>query len=103
MGRNKDLESISSSISNTVLHKIIATYTNKKESIDHLNKEELEYRAQSLKKINEMNLTEFDKKIIKEKIIRKIQNKLITKYPDIEISEEVILNAIDEELSMAFK
>lgn len=103
MGRNKDIESISSSLANTILHVIIAVHTNKTESINHLNKEEIEYRAQSLKKINEMNLTDNDKKAIKEKIIRKIKNKLVSKYPDISVSEESINNAANEELELIFK
>jgi len=52
MGKNSDIESISNSVSNTILHKILIEYTNKPHSASHLISEEIEYRGQSMKKID---------------------------------------------------
>lgn len=65
MGKNSDIESISNSVSNTILHKLLIEYTNKPESINHLANEEIEYRGQSLKKIDKRKLNNEDKNKIK--------------------------------------
>jgi hypothetical protein len=45
MGKNSDIESISNSISITILHKILIEHTNKPESISKRSYEEIEYRG----------------------------------------------------------
>ena len=72
MGKNSDIASISNSIGTTILHELLVEYTNREESISHLMKESIEYRGQSIKKIDKVNLNDKDKQKIKEKVIRKI-------------------------------
>jgi len=103
MGKNSDIESISNSISKTILHEILVDYTNRLESINHIRKEEIEYRWQSIKKINKINLNDKDKKVIRNKVIRKIKNRLKTKYSDVVVSQEIITQKVDEELYFFFQ
>jgi len=102
MGKTSDITSISNSIGTTILHGLLVEYTNRKESITHLSKESVEYRGQSIKKINRVKLSERDKQIIKNKVIRKINNRLKSKYPDVKISQKEIRRRVDEELFYFF-
>jgi len=102
MGKNSDIISISNSIGTTILHEIIAEHTNKPESITHLTTEYFEYRGQSIRKIDRINLNDKDKKQIRIKVIRKIENTLKTKYQDVKVSQEEIFKKVDEELSYFF-
>ena len=86
MGKNSDIESISNSIAITILHKIVIEHTNKPESIHKMTYEEIEYRGQSMKKIDKRKLNSEDKKILREKVIKKINNQIRTKYVDINVS-----------------
>ena len=98
MGKDSDIESISNSISITILHEILIEYSNRPEAYPHLKKEEVEYRGQSMKKINERRLNEDDKDIIRNKVIRKINNRLKSRYSDIHIPLESISKKVDESL-----
>ncbi|MBI2630232.1 hypothetical protein HYW76_03955 [Candidatus Pacearchaeota archaeon] len=102
MGKNSDIESISNSISKTILHELLIEYTNKPESLNHLEKEEIEYRGQSIKKIDKAGIDEEDQKIIRIKVVNKIANRLKIRYPDILISGDVIEKKVDEELKFFF-
>ena len=103
MGKNSDIESISNSISKTILHKIVIENTNKPESINKMTNEEVEYREQSLKKIDKRKLNNKDKKVLREKVIRKINNQLKLKYSDVKVSEDVIVKVVDKELESFFE
>jgi hypothetical protein len=103
MGKNSDITSISNSLGITILHEIVVENTNKLETIPHLRKEISEYRGQSLKKLDKTNLNEKDKKQIKEKVVRKIQSILRSKYPDIKVSQKDIKKRVDKELFYFFE
>jgi hypothetical protein len=103
MGKNSDIESISNSISITILHKILIEHTNKPESISKMSYEEIEYRGQSIKKINKRKLNNDDKKILRNKVIKKINNSLLTKYPDIRIEDNIVIKTTDRELELFFR
>jgi len=98
MGKTQDIESISNIIAQATVHKIIPEHTNKPESIEHMKKEEIEYKSQSFKILSRIKCSEKDKKEIKEKVIRKVQNIINSKYPDITIKEEELSNKINQEL-----
>ena len=98
MGKNSDISSISNSIGTTILHEILVEHTNKPESLDHLTNEFIEYRGQSIKKINKKNLNEKDKNVIRLKVIRKIKNRLKLKYADVKVSPREIIKKVDEGL-----
>lgn len=102
MGKNSDIESISNSISKTILHEILIDYSNRPEAYPHLKKEEVEYRGQSMKKIDKRRLNESDKKTVRNKVIRKINNLLKSKYSDIPITSEIISKKVDESLFYFF-
>ena len=103
MGKNSDIESISNSLSKTILHKILIEYTNKLESTIHLINEEIEYRGQSMKKIDRRTLNNEDKKKIKDKVLIKIINKLKSKYSDIKVNRDTIKRIVDEEINSFFE
>jgi len=103
MGKNSDIESISNSISKTILHKILIENTNRLESTNHLINEEMEYRGQSMKKIDKRTLNNEDKKKIKDKVLIKIINNLKSKYSDINIDRDTIKKTVDEEINSFFE
>ena len=103
MGKNSDIESISNSMSKTILHKILIQYTNRAESTNHLINEEMEYRGQSMKKIDKRILNNEDKKKIKDKVLIKIINKLKSKYSDIKVNRDTIKRIVDEEINSFFE
>jgi len=98
MGKTHDIENISNLIAQATVHKIVPDYTNKPESIEHMKKEEIEYKSQSFKRLSRTKYNEEDKKEIKEKVIRKVQNIINSKYLDIAIKEEELLEKINQEL-----
>ena len=102
MGKNSDIESASNSISNTLLHEILIDYSNKPESLTHLTSEEIEYQGQSMKKVSKVNFNDKDKKIVRNKVIKKIINRLKTKYSDVVVPKSIIQQRVDEELPFFF-
>ena len=102
MGKNSDIESISNSLSKTILHKILIEYTNRLEPAHHLVNEEIEYRGQSMKKIDKRKLNNEDKKKIINKVLKKIINRLKLKYSDININIDIIKRIVDEEINSFF-
>ena len=98
MGKNRDIESISNSVAITILHKIVIAFTNKPESVNKMTNEEIEYRGQSMKKIDRRKLNDEDKKMLKEKVIAKINNQLNFKYEDIKINKEIVEGIVNKEI-----
>ena len=103
MGKDKDIQSVSNSLSTVVLHKIMIQYTNKSESILHLQKEEKEYRGQTLKKIYKKSWSQNEKNKIREKVIIRTKNRLKNKYPDVSVTDSIIISYVDEEINSAFR
>src|SRR3989338_9227064 len=97
MGKNQALDELGSLIANTIVHKILVEKTTKPESINHLEKEENEYRTQSFKRFKVYNWNAQNIEMLKEQIIRKIQNKFNNKYPDIDIINTDLYKLIEEE------
>lgn len=102
MGKNRNINSATSSISNTVLHEIVYNYTNRPNSRGHLFKESVEYRGQSNKKILKISFTESDLIKIKQKCLEKIKNDLSKKYPDIKVPDSKIREKLKEEMQYFF-
>jgi hypothetical protein len=103
MGKNSIIESLSSLLANTIVHKILISKTSKPESLHHLESEEIEYRSQALKKSRLYNWNSDDLELIKEQIKNKIDNKFKSKYTDIQVSKEEIKDLIDKELDQLLK
>jgi len=55
-----------------------------------------------MKKIDKRRLNEEDKKTIRDKVIRKINNRLKSRYSDIHIPVERVSKKVDESLSLFF-
>lgn len=102
MGKNRDVKNIGNIVGTAILHEILAEHTNRPESVNHLMKESVEYRGQSIKKINKVNLNDEDKKQINKIVINKIKNRLKNKYPDVQVSQEEIFQKVERELLYFF-
>ncbi len=98
MGKNRDIESLVRLITNTIVHEIVAKHTNKPESKHFLNSEIIEYRGQTEKMAEQQNWNDKNKKYIKEKVLKKIKEKLALKYPDISFSAKEVDRLVDEEI-----
>ncbi|MEK6871826.1 MAG: hypothetical protein AABX16_02890 [Nanoarchaeota archaeon] len=83
MGKNSAVRTLGNRIGNIVLHKMLITYTNKPESVNHLFNEENEYRAAALMDAKRFNWNEKDKQRLKILALEFIKNKSIKKYPDV--------------------
>jgi len=103
MGKNSVVESLSSLIANTIVHKILISKTSKPESTNHLESEEIEYRSRAIKKSRLYHWNYKDIKLIKEEIENKIENKFKNKYTDIKIPKEKIKKIIEEEIEQLLK
>ncbi len=103
MGKNSIIESLSSLIANTIVHKVLISETTKPESINHLESEEIEYRSQAIKKSRLFHWNNADIVLLKEKINMKIENKFKNKYTDIKVPKEKIKKLIDEEIEQLLK
>ncbi|MEK6824387.1 MAG: hypothetical protein AABX12_01880 [Nanoarchaeota archaeon] len=98
MGKNSALKTLGKIIGNVVLHKMLARYTNKPESMSHLLYEESEYRASAIKSAKEFNWNEEDKQDIKRVAIEFFKNKSIKKYPDVAFQLEEAESLVSQEL-----
>lgn len=103
MGKNRVIESLSSLIANTIVHKILISETSKPESINHLDSEETEYRAQAIKKSRAYYWNDADIKLIKDETEKKIKNKFKNKYTDIKVPKEKIKELIDKEIEQLLR
>lgn len=62
MGKNRVIKILGGIIGGMVAHKILLKYTNKPESVNHLQSEVSNYRDNALDIANEFNWNEEDKK-----------------------------------------
>jgi hypothetical protein len=99
MGKNRDIESLVRLIVNTIVHEIIVKHTNKPESKHFLGSEIAEYRSQTEKMAEQYNWNNQDKEHIKEKALKKIKEKLASKYPDISFSAKEAEKLLDKEIN----
>jgi len=98
MGKNTTIEEVGNLIGNTVAHKILARKTNKPESTNSVEAEEIEYRAQAAKKSKEYNWNRLDISQIKQKALKKVISKFESKYKDIKITKEEVEKLIQDEI-----
>ncbi len=100
MGKNRDRESLIRVIVNTVVHRIVLKNTNRPESKKSLNAEVIEYRGLTEKSVSSHSWNKDDIKYIKTKSLKKIKEKLDSKYSDISYNkkdpEEILQKEINE-------
>jgi hypothetical protein len=76
MGKNRIIQIIGKLIAGMAAHKILSKYTNKKESINHMESEIINYRGELIDFISEYNWNENDKNRIKEEAKKRIKLEL---------------------------
>ncbi len=76
MGKNRTIKIIADLIAGMVAHKILLRYTNKPESINHMQSEINNYRGTITDFSEEFNWNEDDKITIKQETIKSIKNEL---------------------------
>ena len=103
MGKNKDRESLIRLLTNTVVHEIVAEHTNKVESRHFLASEIIEYRSQTENVAKSHTWNEEDINLIEEKTLKKIKEKLNSKYFDVKYSEKEMTEKLREMLKIIFK
>ena len=99
MGKNRDIESLVRLIVNTIVHEIIVKHTNKPESKHFLGSEIAEYRSQTEKMAEQHNWNNQDKEHLREKSLKKIKEKLASKYPDVSFSAKEAEKLLDKEIN----
>ncbi|MBI3623964.1 hypothetical protein HY212_07850 [Candidatus Pacearchaeota archaeon] len=98
MGKNRDTESLVRLMVNTIVHEIVVKHTNKPESKHFLSSEIAEYRNQTEKMAEQHNWNDKDKEQIREKILKRIKEKLSSKYPDVSFSAKEAEKLVNEEI-----
>ena len=82
MGKNRIIKILGNIIGNVVVHKILVKYTNKPESVHHLDEEIGTYRDNALEMTLEFNWNENDINKIKQEVLKNF-SKRIKKYKDV--------------------
>ena len=103
MGKNRDRESLITLIVNTVVHEIVVKHTNKPESKNFLTSEVVEYRSKSEKVAKQHNWNDQDKKDIRSKALKKIKERLASKYPDVQFTEKEVSDALDAGIKVTLR
>jgi len=96
MGKNRTRESLIRELTNIVMHKLIAKYTNRPETVHFLESEIIEYRSKAEKTLEKYNWNADDKGYIEKKALKMIKEKLATKYPDVRYSEQDAISKLRE-------
>ncbi len=102
MGKNRIIRILGNIIGNIVVHKVLIRYTNKPESIHHLEREVDIYGDDTLDLVNEFNWNEKDKELIKEKIFKKFKKDMEKHYGDVNYKKEEIEELINETMEDYF-
>jgi hypothetical protein len=98
MGKNRDRESLIRKIVNTIVHEIVVRHTTRPESKDFLESEIIEYRGQVEKTSEKHSWNDTDMEYVKEKSLKKIKDKLKTKYSDIKYDIKEAEFLLDKEI-----
>jgi len=96
MGKNRIRESLIREVANVVVHEILIKHTNRPESVHSVESEAIEYRSNAEKISETYNWNAENKNYIKDKALKMIKAKLVTKYSDIEYSEQKVINKLNE-------
>ena len=99
MGKNSAIKTLGKRIGNVVLHKLLVKYTNRPESVGHLQSEEITYRDSAVKDAKKYNWNESDKNTLKIQAIEFIKNKKDKKYSDVTFSLDEAKKFVDEEIT----
>lgn len=102
MGKDRDRESLIRLLVNVIVHKIVLKNTNKPESEHFLSSEIIEYRGQTEKVAEQHCWSESDKDYIREKILKKIKEKMENKYSDVNFSMKDVEMLVDSEMKEVF-
>ena len=98
MGKNRDKESLIRLLANTIVHKIVLKHTNRPESKKFLSMEIIEYSGQTGKMAEQHTWNIGDKAYIIKKALKKIKEKLGSKYSDVSYNPKEVEILLDKEL-----
>lgn len=76
MGKNRTIKIIANLIGKSTAHKILIKYTNKPESISHMQSEVENYRGAISDYLTEFNWSSYDKEKIKKEAEKSLNNEL---------------------------
>ena len=96
MGKKSSISSLSKIIANITVHKVLLKYTNKPDSINHLNYEVVEYRDTATSRAEEFNWNKADKEKIKLNALKHFKRKMAGKYKDVKFPMEDAKRLLDE-------
>lgn len=98
MGKDRVIKSLGNAIGNVVVHRILVKYTNKTESIHHLQGEVDAYRDNAIEISKEFNWNNDDKKEIKSRVLRKFKNDMNEYYNDVKFPMDDAHQMIEDTL-----
>jgi len=98
MGKNRVIKILGNIVGNIAVHKILIKYTNKPESITHLESEVENYRDNTLEIANKFNWSEKDKVEIKLKALKKFKKDMEKYYSDVKFPLKDVEKLIGETL-----
>ena len=102
MGKKQEIKSLVNSIALVSLHKILLEYTNKPESIKHLEDEKRDYSEGAYKKSIMYTWTKGELIIIEEKLIRETRNRLLNRYSDIDLDDSKLNEFVVDSMKELF-
>ena len=97
MGKTRVVKSLGRRIGNIALHNLLGKYTQRPESKEHLESEEIAYRDSAIKEAKQYNWNEEDKQGVKQEALDFIKNKLEKKYFDVKIPLEETKKEVEKE------
>ena len=98
MGKNSAVRTLGRRIGNVVLHMLLSRYTNRPESISHLEREEATYRDSAIKDAKQYHWNDEDRKALQQEALAFIEQKAITKYSDVKIPLDEAKALIEAEI-----
>ncbi len=99
MGKNRDKGSLIRLLVNTIVHEIVFKYTNRPESKNLLSSEITEYRGQTEKMAKQHTWDMSDKEDIRKKALKKIKERIESKYSDVSFNPKEAEVLLDKELN----
>ena len=102
MGKNRDRESLIRLMVNTIVHELVLKNTNRPESKHFIDAEIIEYGGQTEKMAESHSWNQYDKKYLREKLLKNIKEKIKNKYLDVTFSIKDVEKLVDNKINELF-
>ncbi|OGJ20408.1 hypothetical protein A3K73_00145 [Candidatus Pacearchaeota archaeon RBG_13_36_9] len=96
MGKNKAIKSLGNILSNLAIHKILVRYTNKPESLHHLESEIIAYIDTAWEQAGEFNWSDSDVEEIRSEVLTDFKRDIKRYYPDVRFTMEEAETIVEE-------